>query len=335
MFLYKLLTYYSISFLIYRIIKSKLDKQNSDNLKKEIIEINNNNSDNLKKEIIEIDNKKCNIESLDNSNKKEFNIKKMNNYELKIEKNNLNNNQTKIEKNNLNNNQTDLIIYKNIDKKIINKNNIDIELFNISKKELKNKYKHQKILVENNIYNQNTDNIIIDKESLNNYIIYNFNTYPNYNYKININITVNNIDNIKIIITDNINRYIYNHKDNINNYSYNQLDGIKTFNLIIDNNEFTFDKEKIIYVYVYFYNKNDIIIDNININVLQRNIIKSQESIIIYKVNNSINPIFTNVCNILNYNTFNNYSMNLSKDLSIDKEQFSEAKKEENPLFFL
>jgi hypothetical protein len=299
MFLYKLITYSSISFIAYKIIKSKL-KKNDDikyNIDKEIIlekdfhnDYNYQDKDN--------DNKTNNIKL----NKNEFDKNKLINNHRKNNQEQYENNKEQYENNQEQYENNQLIVYHNENILNKNKNEIDIKLLNLSKDELKNKINNQKILIESCIYNINTDNILIENNSSNNYIIYNFNVLPKYNYKVLIDIVVNNIDNIKIIISDEKNKYIYNHTDNIENYSYDILNGIKTFNFILDNNEFTFDKSKIIYIHIYFYNKSNIIIDNIKCNVLQRNIIKSHDSLIIYKVNNSIYPIFTNVCNILNYN---------------------------------
>jgi hypothetical protein len=199
-------------------------------------------------------------------------------------------------------NTNQLIIYEKPYNKF--KNNIDIDLFNLSKIELKNK-KNQKILVENCIYNESIDNVFIENEEINNYLLYNFNVYQNYLYKISVNIKVNNVDNIKIIITDNSEskKYIYNHLDNIENYNYNIEDGISNFSFILDNNEFIMNlSEQMIYIYIYFYKKDNIIIENISCNVIQKNSIKSQDSLIIYNVNNLVYPIFLDVCNILDYN---------------------------------
>jgi hypothetical protein len=313
MFLYKLLSYYSILFLVYKIIKSKLKKYdielNKNINKNNDIELNKNNDIELNKnndiELNKNINKNNDIELNKNINK---NINKNNDIELnkndninkklfpKILVKENNNKKIEIEENN------QLIIYNNLS---LDKNNIDINLLNLSKNELKNK-KYKKIFVENCIYNKSIENILIDKDSLNNYIIFNFNVYPEYIYKISVNIKVNNIDNIKIIIKDENDEYTYNHLDNLEYYNYIDYDGINKFDFILDNNEFIINCEdniqnKLIYIYIYFYNKNEIIIENITYNVFQKNIIKSQESLIIYNVNNSIYPIFTNVCNILDY----------------------------------
>jgi hypothetical protein len=286
MFLYKLLSYYSICFLVYKIIKSKL----KNNIIKKDNEFNENseeiNENNLNKNNKDIEQNKTNL-SESNRDK-----------ELFSEEQNSKENINKHNKENIN----QLIIYEKPYNKF--KNNIDIDLLNLSKMELKNK-KNQKILVENCIYNESIDNVFIENELVNNYLLYNFKVYTNYLYKISVNIKVNNVDNIKIIITDNSEskKYIYNHLDNIENYNYNIKNGISNFSFILDNNEFIMNlSEQMIYIYIYFYKKDNIIIENISCNVIQKNSIKSQDSLIIYNVNNSVYPIFLDVCNILDYN---------------------------------
>ena len=300
MFLYKLLSYYSISFLIYKIIKSKIENKN--NIK--------NTLDNKINENINCDN-----------NINDINTKKIyKDYDI----NNINTKENyQKEHNNINN---ELILYHK--QNIINKNDIDIDLLNLSKKELKNK-NNKNILIEKIILNQNTNNIVIENNSSNNYLIYEFNVCSNHKYKIMGNILVNSINNIKIIIKDNLKSYIYNHIDNIDKYKYehNKV-GINTFEFIIDNCEFTFNNEKTIYIYIYFYNNEDITIKDININIIQRNIIKSQDAIIIYKVNDNIYPLFVNVCNILDYIDNENENNNI-------KNENNNIENTYNSLFFL
>jgi hypothetical protein len=183
--------------------------------------------------------------------------------------------------------------FKNID---INNNSIDLELFNLSKEELKKNSKKD-IIIENILLDNKDTDIIIKQNNINNFLIYKFETNNNFLYKINCEINVNNIENIKLVITDESKKFIYDYKKNIVNYNT-----INNYQFILDNNQFTFDNKKIIYCYLFFDNKNEEInIKNISFNVIEKSIIKSVDSIIIFNINNKSYPLFTDTCNILDY----------------------------------
>jgi hypothetical protein len=173
---------------------------------------------------------------------------------------------------------------KNIKIKInkITKSDIDYELFNLSKKELKKSY------IENIILDKKEDNI-----SVNNYIVYNFNTKINYLYKINCKFNVNNINNInniKLIITNKEKEFTYEIKNNINDFGF-----------ILDNNKFSFEKEELIYIYLYFDNNIDILINNFSLRILEKEYIKHKDPIIIFNINKKYEPLYLNKYNILDY----------------------------------
>ncbi len=177
-------------------------------------------------------------------------------------------------------------------------------------------------LIHTNIINNiHLDEKLILYDSFNNYtldendyIIFEFNTKINYNYKININIINDNIKNVKIFITD-------KYKD----YSYIQyIENITDFTFILDNNIFNINNinninnNQTIYIKLYFYFDQDYYTNDtvkniryVNINVIEKNILLSNSAIIIYKLNNDIFPIITNVKNILDTTDYTNFEYNI------------------------
>ncbi len=177
-------------------------------------------------------------------------------------------------------------------------------------------------LIHTNIINNiHLDEKLILYDSFNNYtldeynyITFEFNTKINYNYKININIINDNIKNVKIFITD-------KYKD----YSYIQyIENITDFTFILDNNIFNINNinninnNQTIYIKLYFYFDQDYYTNDtvkniryVNINVIEKNILLSNSAIIIYKLNNDIFPIITNVKNILDTTDYTNFEYNI------------------------
>lgn len=242
LFFNKIFLYYSVSFIIYKIIKSKFKK-------KYISENNVDYNNNI-------------------YNKTQINYQK--------------NNQNKVKdyymnKENIENRENKQIINESIITLIHNKN---IEL--------------------------NNDN------NLN----YDISVKANYLYKIICNIECENIDNIKLIIKEN---------DENNEFSYSSIENttekISKFSFILDNNIFSENDDKIINISLFFSNTknnlNDNEIINININnfslkVIEKDIVKKNNSIIIFDINGMKYPIFTDVSNIIEYkvSTDNNLLFN-------------------------
>jgi hypothetical protein len=194
---------------------------------------------------------------------------------------------------------------KNNNNKNINiEENIDLSLFEKAMKEKKDKYvKVDKTTI---IYNKNFNNLNLD--SKNNFLTYQFNVKKGYSYKIKCNLLINNIKNIKLIITDNKKRFLYDFSQN--NHSNKN---IYEYGFVLDNNIFNIDGEIFIYLIFYDDQKNFIFeIKNFIFEVLEYDINnnnKNNNAIIVIKVNNKNYPLLPNLNNIIDYShSFNDKS---------------------------
>lgn len=188
---------------------------------------------------------------------------------------------------------------KDIYNNFFNKKKNDIEpKFDINI--FKNIKKNENIIKNKIILDETKENINLDK--INNFLLYNFESNRNRYYKIICKINTINLTNIKLIITDNKKRFIYDYNENNPND-----DKILDYSFILDYNNF--DIYDSIFVYIMFYNDSEE--DNININNLSIQIIetiiekKIDNSIIIFNINDKYYPIFTNEKNILDHKEFN------------------------------
>ena len=139
--------------------------------------------------------------------------------------------------------------------------------------------------------------IVPENDTFNNNLLFDFKTNDNYYYKIICKMTLNNIENIKLVITDNNKQFIYKTEEFLNK--------INEFSFVLDNNQFNHN-EKIL-IYLYFYNNNkQIEINDFYIEIIQKPLIKAIDPIIIFNNNNNYNPIYINVCNILDFTDYKN-----------------------------
>ena len=177
-------------------------------------------------------------------------------------------------------------IYDNFFKKYkykIDDIEIDKNLINIEK-------------INNIILNDNQNNISLNK--IDNFIIYNFQSKKNVYYKIKCKckLKTNNLKNIKLIISNNKKRFMYNYTE------HNCIDKIYEYGFILDYN--IFDTDDQIYIYLVFYNDDEneeFLIDSIFLEVIENTRIQKNNSIIIFNINNKYNPLYLNTKNILEY----------------------------------
>jgi len=156
---------------------------------------------------------------------------------------------------------------------------------------------NRKKFEDNIILSEKKDNIILN--NINNFLIFNFDVKENNFYKIKCYINTINIKNIKLIISNENKRFIYDCSENDN-------DNINIFEFILDNNNF--ENNENISLYLMFYNDNDnIIINNLNIEIIEKNI-NNNNPIIIFNINEIYNPIYINENNILDYKEYNDES---------------------------
>jgi hypothetical protein len=287
LYLSKIITTYFICFLIYKIIKENLlNKTKSSFLK---ININNyklnskkkykKHKKNIKKQSKTINNEgKNDIDDDINDSKNED----KNDYQLVLYKH----------KKKSNYNIKD--IYNNFFHKkphTIN-TDIDINLFNLSK----NNNNQTKIEKDTIILSDNKDNILLLEDK--NFIVYDFMCKKENIYKIKVKLFTNDADNIKLIISNENKRFVYDYNEN------NTLNDtkIKEYGFILDN---YFQVDSKIYIYLLFYNNllSNIIIDHFFIEIIEKSYVK-EESIIIFDVNNKYIPLYPNTKNILDYKEF-------------------------------
>ena len=87
----------------------------------------------------------------------------------------------------------------------------------------------------------------------------------------------------------------------------NDNDNISTFEFILDNNNF--ENNENISLYLMFYNDNDnnMIINNLNIEIIEKNK-NNNNCIIIFNIDEIYNPMYINENNILDYKEYNDES---------------------------
>lgn len=199
-----------------------------------------------------------------------------------------------------------LIIYKPKKKSNYNLNEIYDNFFNNKKKKLNNKFDLSLI----NINNNDNSNRIILSENNNNFIInhnllkFNFKSNKNSYYKIKFKVSINNIQNIKLIIANDKKRFIYDfYKNNLID-KYNIIN-INEYGFILNNNNFNIDDD--IHIYIIFNEdihntENNIYCNNYSINVTEYDANNINIPIIIFNVNNIYYPIYLENKNILDYN---------------------------------
>lgn len=253
----KFIKYYSVFYLVYRIIKTNLKKYKNFN-KKNILSSNlqynttNNNDD---------------IVMCENIISNDYNIKYDKDYsdceDIDL---NLENSNNDID----DSNKYQVVLYK---KKIPKKN----------------------IFEEKIILKEINENLLFNNESNN--LCYIFNSKPNSIYKIKCKLTFNQpISNINLIISNESKTKIfkYNYEKNCNIY-----EKIINFGFILENNEFTFDNDEKIYFYLFF--PNNTLVNNFSLLIIEKNIIKTSEAILIFEINDNKYPLYPNTCNILDY----------------------------------
>lgn len=194
-------------------------------------------------------------------------------------------------------------------------NESDNEYDNESDNESKNKSNNENIKeiikkniipIQSTIVSVNEKNIDLSNDKS---LHYDISIKSNYLYKIICEIECHNIDNIEIIIKDSEdNNFKYNMRENI---LYD--DEIKKYKFILDNNIFSEKDDKKIDFYLYFYKKNEnenSIINNISFEVIEKELLKKNSSIVIIDINNINYPLLTNKSNIFDYKCDNNNNDN-------------------------
>ena len=148
------------------------------------------------------------------------------------------------------------------------------------------------------IHTENKINIELD--SINNFIIYNFESKENCYYKIKCKLYTQNVKNIKLIISNDKKRFVYDFCE------HNLIDKeINEYGFILDNN--IFENSEKISVYVIFCDiYNSIKINNIFIEITEKKIDCKNDPIIIFDVNGNYYPLYFTVSNILDYIEYTN-----------------------------
>ena len=304
MYFAKIITSYVILFFIYKIMKEHLKNKTSNS---DLFNINLNINNNLDSKSYKL--KKKNKKSKnDTKNDTKNNTKNPISTEQKNKEDNKNDYQIVLYKHKKKSNYNIKDIYNNFFNKkphVIN-TNIDIDLLNLSKKN--NKIKIEKEII---ILSESKDNIKLHKN--NNYILYDFVSNKKNIYKIKLKLFGKGIHNIKLILSDDKKRFVYDYADN--NLTENN---IEEYGFILDNN---FEIDGKIYIYLLFFNDslndtfndtlndsfNNIIINNISIEIIEKPFVK-EDSIIIFNVNNKYIPLYPNKTNILDYKEFTDNS---------------------------
>ena len=189
---------------------------------------------------------------------------------------------------------------KDVYDNFFNKKNHNIKKEKIDKNIL-NTFNYTK-LEDNIIFNDKKDNIILN--NIDNFLIFNFDVKENNFYKIKCYLNTININNIKLIISNENKRFIY---DCSESDLLNDNDNINIFEFILDNNNFENNENISLYLMFYNNNTNNMIINNLNIEIIEKNK-NNNNSIIIFNINEIYNPIYINENNILDYKEYNDES---------------------------
>lgn len=183
----------------------------------------------------------------------------------------------------------DDIIYK-INQKRISKDDIDM----ISFEKLKDQMVSKKEIV---ILDEKKENIkLIENDHSINYF---FHPLKKNSYKIKCKLSIKNCNNIKLIIeNDHKKSFTYDYLEK--NYDKNKID---EYGFILDTH---FDICENILISIIF-DGNDILIDNISIEIIEKEF-NNDNALIIFDVNNKYIPIYTNTINILDFNDYSDYN---------------------------
>ena len=195
-------------------------------------------------------------------------------------------------------NKYQMIIYKH--KKVSNYdlNKVYDNFFNKknSKKESKESIINKDII----LLDEKNDNIILYET--NNFILNSFQIKDSTLYKIKYSLKSSNVKSLKLIISNDTKRFIYE--------TNNLINDIILYEFILDNNYF--DKDDNINIYLIFepINHNiNMIINDFNLIVYKKSLSKkSLNPIIIFHINNKYEPIFSDTKNILDFKEYNNDS---------------------------
>lgn len=220
-------------------------------------------------------------------------------------------NELKINKeNNIENNNKELVVKKFEKKSNINLKSIYEKIFNKKNNEMKNdinEMKHNDII----ILSDNKDNILLS--DIDNFLKYNFKTEENKKYKIKCTFECFNIKNIKLVITNNVKRFVYNY-ENIKFRVRDEEDedmedeNINKFEFILDNNEFDKNEINIYIIFVPLGLDEKIKIHNYKIEVYEKSTYKNINAMMIYNINDHIQPLYIDKKNILDYEEYINES---------------------------
>jgi hypothetical protein len=225
--------------------------------------------------------------------------------EIKNELLNLKNELKSNKENNIENNNKELVVKKFEKKSNINLKSIYEKIFNKKKMdEIKNNKMNDIIVLCDN-----KDNILLS--DINNFLKYNFKTEENKKYKIKCTFECFNIKNIKLVITNNVKRFIYNYENmKYKNREEEDKDdeNINKFEFILDNNEFDKNEINIYLIFVPFELDEKIKIENYKIEVYEKSIYKNINAIMIYNINDHIQPLYIDKNNILDYEEYINES---------------------------
>lgn len=168
--------------------------------------------------------------------------------------------------------------------------NIDISLF---KKDIKEDTQNNKDII---IFSDSKNNYKIDK--LNNSLIYKFDVKNNFYYKIKCKFFFKDddyVENIKLIISANNKRFLYNFcESNLINKNINE------YGFILDNNNFNIDGE-IQINFIFDFKNRQLNINNMFIEIIEKNNNNSDLPIIIFDVNKNYYPLYFDIINILDY----------------------------------
>lgn len=207
--------------------------------------------------------------------------KLLNKYKSNIKSNNSKPNKSEPIKSNLNLQD----IYKNYHiKKKINYDELDPNILKII-----NENKKIDTVTNNIILKENKENILLKND--NKYLKYTFISKKEYSYKIKFNLISKDIDNIKLIISNNNKNFTYNYDEhNI------MKDKIYKYDFTLDNNIF---EDDIINIYLLIISSSTILnINNIFIEIIEKSI-NEKKPLLIITINKKNIPFYSETSNII------------------------------------
>lgn len=176
-------------------------------------------------------------------------------------------------------------IYKNYHiKKKINYDELDPNILKII-----NENKKIDTVTNNIILKENKENILLKND--NKYLKYTFISKKEYSYKIKFNLISKDIDNIKLIISNNNKNFTYNYDEhNI------MKDKIYKYDFTLDNNIF---EDDIIDIYLLIISSSTILnINNIFIEIIEKSI-NEKKPLLIITINKKNIPFYSETSNII------------------------------------